>query len=91
MVNFGIFLYTMILKQKSFWRRSEQAANLLKKNSGFVSTRFTKPSVEQIIGYGYDHPQKMMDVLINIWLDTKNIECGQNVFDLPSQGLLTSL
>ena len=56
-----------------------------------MSTRFTKPSVEQIIGYGYDHPQKMMDVLINIWSDTKNIECGQNVFDLSSQGLLTSL
>ena len=54
------------------------------KNSGFVSTRFPKPSVDQIIGYEYDHPQKMMDVLINIWLDTKNIECGQNVFDLST-------
>ena len=34
------------------------SSKFAEKNSGFVSTRFTKPSVEQIIGYGYDHPQK---------------------------------
>ena len=55
---FWHFLYILILKQKSVLRRSKQAANLLKKIRDWCQQDSLKPSVEQIIGYGYDHPQK---------------------------------
>ena len=36
----GHFLYILVLKQKFALRRSKQAANLVKKISGFMNTRF---------------------------------------------------